>query len=206
MKLRDGRYWANHFSTIGIIGMYEAAQMLGIKYDSEEGKKLAERVLAFMNKKLLEFQNETKNFYNLEATPAEGASYKLALAAKRRGSKIFTSGKDTPYFTNSTMLPVNFTNDIATVLEHQDKIQSSYTGGTVLHIYTGERLTAKQAKLLVKKIFEKYNLPYISITPTFSICPKHGYISGEHSICPKCLEEKKALEEELRKLQEGDDK
>jgi len=206
VKLRDGRYWANHFSTIGIIGMYEAAQMLGIKYETEEGKKLAERVLAFMNKKLLEFQNETKNFYNLEATPAEGASYKLALAAKRRSSKIFTSGKDTPYFTNSTMLPVNFTNDIATVLEHQDKIQSSYTGGTVLHIYTGERLVAKQAKLLVKKIFEKYNLPYISITPTFSICPKHGYISGEHSVCPKCLEEKKALEEELRKLQEGDDK
>ena len=136
IKLRDGKYWANHFSTIGIIGMYEAAYMLGINYESNEGKKLAEKVLMFMNKKLVEFQNETKNFYNLEATPAEGASYKLALLAKRKSSKIFTSGKDVPYFTNSTMLPANLTSDISKILEHQSSIPVSYTHLTLPTIYS----------------------------------------------------------------------
>jgi len=176
--------------------------MLGFDYASPEGRKFAENVLKFMNKRLLEYQIETDNFYNLEATPAEGASYKLALAAKKNSPKILTSGIDTPYFTNSTTLPVNYSDDIFKVLEHQDSIQSLYTGGTVLHAYVGEKLTGDQAKLLVKKILTNYKIPYLSITPTFSICPAHGYIAGEHPTCPKCLEEKKTLETRIAQLKE----
>jgi ribonucleoside-triphosphate reductase len=176
--------------------------MLGYDYASAEGKKFAESVLKFMNKRLLEYQDETGSFYNLEATPAEGASYKLALTAKKTYPKIMTSGKDVPYFTNSTMLPVNFSTDVFKVLEHQDSIQSLYTGGTVLHTYLGQKINGEQAKLMVKTIISKYRIPYISITPTFSICPTHGYLDGEHPMCPKCTAEKAALEEKIKILKE----
>lgn len=201
IKKRDGKYWANHFSTIGLIGMYEATKILGIDYITDEGKAFAERTLDFMNKKMLKFQKETGNFYNLEATPAEGASYKLALKAQRKYPKIPVAGTEVAYFTNSTMLPVEYTTDIFKVLEHQDEIQSKYTGGTVVHIFLGEKSTGSQVKALVKKIFTIYKLPYISITPTFSICPVHGYISGEHKQCPKCQEEQVNLQSKLTKLQ-----
>lgn len=200
IKQRDGKFWSNHFSTIGLIGMAEAAANLGIKYNSPEGKKFGESVLTLMRNKLLVYQKETKNFYNLEATPAEGASYKLALLTKKKYPKIITSGNNEPYFTNSSQLPVGATDDIFEVLEHQKEMQSLYTGGTVLHIFLGERIQPKQAKALVKKIFENYTLPYISITPTFSICPVHGYISGEHKLCPVCLGEKKEIEDKLTQL------
>ena len=201
VKTREGKYWTNHFSTIGLIGMYEAAKILGIDYPTEDGKQFAERTLDFMNAKILKFQKETGNFYNLEATPAEGASYKLALKARRMYPKIPTAGIEIPYFTNSTMLPVEYTTDIFKVLEHQSELQSKYTGGSVTHVFLGERSTGSQVKALVKKIFTTYKLPYLSITPTFSICPTHGYLSGEHKDCPKCKEEQVNLQNKLTKLQ-----
>lgn len=197
---RDKKYWANHFSTIGLIGMYEAADILGIDYASAEGKKFGETVLKFMNRKLVKFQAETGNFYNLEATPAEGASYKLALAAKKKYPNIKTSGGAVPFFTNSTMLPVDYSTDLFKVLEHQDTLQSLYSGGCVLHAYLGEKLTGDQAKMLVRKVLTNYKLPYLSITPTFSICPTHGYIPGEHTVCPTCLAEQEQLKVKIEKL------
>ena len=202
IKQRFDKYWANHFSTIGIIGMYEAAKMLGIDYMSEEGRKFGANVLLFMRERLLKYQNETGNLYNLEATPAEGASFKLALKAKEMYPKIFTSGVEQPYFTNSSALPVNYTDNLFQVLEHQNEIQPLYTGGSVTHIFLGERIAGSQVKLLIQKIFFRYKIPYISITPTFSICPKHGYLSGEHKKCIKCLSEKSMLEEKIKKLKE----
>lgn len=202
IKKRDGKYWANHFSTIGLIGMFEATKVLGIDYLTDEGKGFAERTLDFMNKKMLKFQKETGNFYNLEATPAEGASYKLAMKAQRKYAKIPVAGTTIPYFTNSTMLPVEYTSDIFKVLEHQDNIQAKYTGGTVVHIFLGEKSTGSQVKALTKKIFTTYKLPYISITPTFSVCPSHGYISGEHKECPKCKDEKAKIQARLDRLKE----
>jgi len=202
IKKRDGSYWANHFSTIGVIGMSEASEMLGIPYDSDEGKELAERTLKYLNEMLLKFQKDTGNFYNLEATPAEGASYKLARKAKDMHNKILTSGTEEPYFTNSTMLPVTYSDDVFKVLEHQNEIQALYTGGTVLHVYTGQQLSGDQAKALVKKVMHNYKIPYVSLTPTFSICPEHGYISGEHKVCPKCLKDKERLEKKVKKLTE----
>jgi len=200
IKKRDGKYWGNHFSTIGLIGAYEAAKMLDIDYTSEEGKKFGEQVLLFMNKQVLTFQAETGNFYNLEATPAEGASYKLAVKARKKYPDAVVSGKKDVFFTNSTMLPVDYSVDLFKVLEHQDNLQSLYTGGTVIHTYLGEKITAEQAKALIKKVFTNYKLPYLSITPTFSVCPIHGYTQGEHPICPKCLEEKTSLEERIKVL------
>jgi ribonucleoside-triphosphate reductase len=199
---RDKKYWGSHFSTIGLIGMYEAAVALGIDYTSAEGRKFAETVLKFMNRKLVYFQNTTGNFYNLEATPAEGASYKLALAAKKKYPDIFTSGVATPYFTNSTTLPVGHSTDIFKILEHQDTLQTLYSGGTVLHAYLGEKITGDQSKLMVKKILSNYKIPYLSITPTFSVCPAHGYLAGEHSLCPKCTEEKDTLINRIAQLKE----
>lgn len=187
-KMRD-QYWHNHFSTIGLIGMNEAALNF-IKKDigAPEGKKFALEVLDFMRKKLIEYQEETGNLYNLEATPAEGTSFRLALKDKEKYPDIITAGtEERPYYTNSSQLPVNYTDDAFEALELQDELQCKYTGGTVNHIFLGERLESpEQAKNLVKKVFEKFKLPYISLTPTFSICPTHGYLSGEHFNCPKC--------------------
>ncbi len=203
IKERFGEYWKNHFSTIGLIGMNEAClNLFGEPITTETGQEFSKKVLKFMRNKLLEFQEETDNNYNLEATPAEGTSYRLALLDKERYPGIITAGKNKPYYTNSTQLPVNYTDDIFEALDLQDELQSSYTGGTVLHIFVGERITnTKSIKLLVKTVFENYKLPYLTITPTFSICPIHGYIPGEHKECPICKEEKlEEIESEIQRL------
>lgn len=189
IKQRRGKYWANHFATIGLVGMNEALlNFLGENIASRRGRKFALEVLNFMRERLVDYQKETGNLYNLEATPAEATAYRLALKDKAKYHDIITSGtKKVPYYTNSTQLPVNFTDDIFTALKLQDELQCSYTGGTILHFFLGERLQdGEGVKRLVRKIFENFRLPYITITPTFSICPVHGYLSGEHFVCPKC--------------------
>jgi ribonucleoside-triphosphate reductase len=187
-KMRSS-YWHNHFSTIGLVGMNEALLNFSDKgIATNEGKKFAEEVLEFMRQKLVEYQEETGNLYNLEATPAEGASFRLAKKDKEKYSDIITAGRKEPYYTNSTQLPVGFTDDLFEALDLQDNLQSKYTGGTVMHAFLGERISQTQAvKTLLKKIFSKYRLPYLTLTPTFSICPNHGYLAGEHFTCPKCL-------------------
>ncbi len=180
IKARFGVYWKNHFSTIGLIGMNEACLNL-LKEDigTPAGKQFALEVMDFMRAKIVEFQKETGNNYNLEATPGEGTSYRLAKLDKERY----------PYYTNSTQLPVNYSDDIFEVLDHQDDLQTKYTGGTVVHIYAGERIqNIETMKNLVKKICNNYRLPYFTFSPTFSTCPNHGYISGEHFTCPECGE------------------
>lgn len=182
----------NHFSTIGLVGMNEAClNLLGEDIASEKGRKLALAVLDFMRKKIIEFQEETGNLYNLEATPAEGTSYRLAKIDKNELPGIITAGTDdAPYYTNSTQLPVGYTDDPILALELQEELQTKYTGGTVFHLFLGEALPdAESCKLLVKRILSRYRIPYLSITPTFSVCPKHGYLTGEHWHCPKCGEE-----------------
>ncbi len=193
IKERYGCYWKNHFSTIGIIGMNEAAQNLyGKTIASREGQEFAKEVLDFMRDTLVSFQMETGNNYNLEATPAEGTSYRLALLdQKKYENAIFANGKGneviSPFYTNSTFLPVNFTDDIFEVMDLQDELQTRYTGGTVLHLFLGEKIDdARNVKNLVKKICENYRLPYFTFTPTFSVCPNHGYITGKVLVCDKC--------------------
>ena len=175
----------NHFSTIGLCGMNEACvNLLHKDIGTAEGAEFAKETLMFMRGKLKEFQNETGNLYNLEATPAEGASYRLAKADKKAHPEIYTMGTDAPYLTNSTQLPVNATDDLIEAIEHQDLLQPLYTGGTVFHAFMGEKLSSGDAcKALVRKIAVNTHLPYFSITPTFSICPEHGYIVGEHFTC-----------------------
>ena len=181
-------YWSNHFSTIGLIGVNEALlNFIGENIGSRQGRRLAVEILDFMREKLVGYQKETGNLYNLEATPAEGASYRLALKDKEKYPDIITAGEKEPYYTNSVQLPVNYTDDLFEVLKLQDEIQTKFTGGTVVHLFLGERISDIQTtKNLVKKVFENFKLPYITITPTFSICPVHGYLSGEHFECPKC--------------------
>ena len=188
IKQRFGQYWYNHFSTIGIIGMHEALlNFMGKGIETPEGNEFAVRVMHYLRDLMKEFQKETGNQYNLEATPAEGTSYRLAKLDKERYLDIITSGRDVPYYTNSTQLPVGFTDDIMEMIELQDELQSLYTGGTVQHIYLGERIEDIQtAKRLIQKIFNNYRMPYISITPTFSVCDTHGYIPGEQFSCPQC--------------------
>ncbi len=187
VKGRFGAYWSNHFSTIGLIGMNEAAlNLLGVGIDHPEGKAFAVRTLRFMRGVLGRFQEETGNLYNLEATPAEGASFRLARADRQRFPDIITAGTEAaPYYTNSTHLAVNYSDDLFAVLEHQDELQTLYTGGTVQHIFLGERIEDwRQARRLVRLIAENFHLPYFTLSPTFSICPVHGYIAGEHHYCP----------------------
>lgn len=177
----------NHFSTIGLVGMNEAClNFLGVSIAEEEGKKFALKVLDFMRRKLVEFQEETGHLYNLEATPAEGASYRLAKLDKKKYPKIITAGGSTPYYTNSTHLPVGFTDDLWFALKHQEELQTKYTGGTVFHAFLEESPSTEGAKLLVKKVSESFKIPYYTVTPTFSICPNHGYLRGEQPICPIC--------------------
>ncbi len=187
---RTGCYWYNHFNTIGIIGMNEACQNLfGQDCDltTQDGQEFAVRILNYMRDVIKDIQDETGHYYNLEATPAEGTSYRLAKRDKECYPDIITAGGDVPYYTNSSQLPVGFTDDIFETLDLQDELQSLYTGGTVLHLYLGEEIRDPQvAKHLINKIFTKYKLPYISLTPTFSICNNHGYIAGEHFTCPEC--------------------
>ena len=194
VKRRFGNYWHNHFSTIGLIGMNEAClNLLGCDIGTSKGNAFAEKVLDYMRQQLLRFQQETGNLYNLEATPAEGATYRLAKIDKERYPDIICANEAAvleggkPFYTNSTHLPVNYTDDIFKVLGIQDNLQSQYTGGTVLHVFLGEAVADPQAvKAFIRKIFANYHLPYVTITPTFSVCPEHGYITGEHHKCPEC--------------------
>ncbi len=181
----------NHFSTIGLCGMNECClNFLQTNISSTVGSDFAIETIHFMREKLVDFQRETGNLYNLEATPAEGTSYRFARCDKKYHPSIITAGKDEPYLTNSTQLPVNCSDDLMDALEHQNKIQPLYTGGTIFHTFLGERLRSGEAcKLLVKKIAENTELPYFSITPTFSICNKHGYLNGEQPCCPYCHHE-----------------
>ncbi|MCX6807521.1 MAG: ribonucleoside triphosphate reductase [Patescibacteria group bacterium] len=199
IKDHTGSYWSNHFSTIGLLGMNEACQnLLGADKDiaSREGYQLAIETLDLMRERLISYQEETGYIYNLEATPGEGTTRQFAVADKRKFPDIITAARnenDVPYYTNSTHLPVDYTDDIFKALKHQDPLQCKYTGGTVFHGFFGERMSdAKTTGKLVKKIAENFSLPYFTITPTFSICPKHGYLSGEHEFCPKCDDELRA--------------
>jgi ribonucleoside-triphosphate reductase len=188
VKEAFGRYWENHFNTIGIVGMHEAAlNLLGVGVDTATGREFALRVLDFMREKLRDFQEETGELFNLEATPAEGTSYRLARLDKELYPDIITSGEKEPYYTNSTQLPVNHGLDLFTALEHQDELQVKYTGGTVFHAFLGERLTdIKTCEQVIKTVFANFRLPYFSLTPTFSVCPEHGYLVGEQPSCPEC--------------------
>jgi len=187
IKKSQGKCWANHFSTIGLVGMEEACMnFLGCSISTDRGKNWAIRVLEFMREKLSDFQEETGNLFNLEATPAEGATYRLAKRDKEKFSRIYTQGdENTPYYTNSVHLPVSAERDVYDMLLHQDDLQILFTGGTVVHLYLGEAINNwKIIKNLVRNVVTNFRLPYFSITPTFSICPVHGYIPGEHEFCP----------------------
>ena len=194
VKERYGSYWYNHFSTIGLVGMNEACMNLhDTDIGTEEGRAFAARVLHHMRERLAEYQQETGNFYNLEATPAEGAGYRLSRLDEQRYPDIKRYGVagscdcTLPTYTNSTQLPVNYTDDIFEVLDLQDELQSSYTGGTVLHVFAGEAVADPQAvKNFVRTVTSNYSLPYFTLSPTFSICPTHGYLRGEQAVCPEC--------------------
>jgi anaerobic ribonucleoside-triphosphate reductase len=188
IKESTGRFWANHFSTIGLVGMNEALlNLIGEDITTEEGKSFAEEVLEMMREELKKYKKETGNNYNLEASPAEGTSYRLAKIDLAKYPEIITAGDEVPYYTNSTQLPVGFTSDIFEALDLQDGLQTKYTGGTVVHLFLGERIQkGAVVRKLVKTICEQYHLPYFTFSPTFSICSDHGYISGENHVCPKC--------------------
>ncbi len=191
---KNGAYWNNHFSTIGIVGMNECClNYLGCNIAETKGNVFAQKVMDFMRKKMEQYQEETGHIYNLEATPAEGTSYRLARIDKMQYPDIIVANEQAyqkggqPYYTNSTQLPVNFTDDLFEALRIQDSVQTKYTGGTVFHTFLGEsQLPTSSVKQLIKKITANYKLPYITLSPTFSICPNHGYIFGEHHVCPKC--------------------
>ena len=187
----------NHFNTIGLCGMNECClNFLGCSIVAPEGKLFAERVLDHMRKRLADYQEETGELFNLEATPAESTSYRLARHDKERYPDIITSGTDEPFYTNSTQLPVDYTNDIFEALDHQESLQTKYTGGTVFHTFMGESIKDWHAcRDLVRAITANYRIPYLTISPTFSICRIHGYLNGEQFECPKCKAE---AEQELR--------
>jgi len=198
IKLRMGSYWKNHFNTIGILGMNESIAnfMSGENLTTEKGQKFAVGVMEHMREMMLKYQDETGDMFNLEATPGEGTSRRFANKDKEKYPDIITANEAAvkegakPYYTNSSQLPVSFSPDIFEALDLQDNLQTMYTGGTVLHGFIGEKIdNPDQVKKLVRKIAENYKLPYFTITPTFSVCPKHGYIAGEHHYCPKCDEE-----------------
>ncbi|MBI2445097.1 ribonucleoside triphosphate reductase [Candidatus Micrarchaeota archaeon] len=193
-----GKFWKNHFATIGLIGLNESVEnMLGVDIGHPDGKKFAVRVLQHMRERLSTYQQRTGNIYNLEATPGEGTSYRLARLDTARfadikvaNARAFKESHAAPYYTNSSHLPVGHTDDIFEALEHQDELQTQYTGGTVLHGFVGERISDwRTAREMVKKIAYNFHLPYFTLTPTFSVCPKHGYLAGEHEYCPRCDED-----------------
>ncbi|HPR17648.1 MAG TPA: ribonucleoside triphosphate reductase [Candidatus Cloacimonadota bacterium] len=195
IRERFGQYWKNHFSTIGLIGMNEASlNLIGANIAMKEGHDFALEVMDFMRDKLIEYQVETGNNYNLEATPAEGTTYRLAKIDKMRfpdiivaNEKDYNGHNAEPFYTNSTQLPVNYTDDLFEMLDLQDEIQTKYTGGTVLHLFAGERIgNIDSLKNLVNKICNNYRLPYFTFSPTFSVCKTHGYLDGEHYKCPIC--------------------
>jgi ribonucleoside-triphosphate reductase len=194
IKKRFDQYWKNHFSTIGLIGVNEAClNLIGENVGIEKGQKFAVKIMDFMREKLIDFQGETGNNYNLEATPAESTTYRLARLDKAKYPEIIVANEEEyqkgaePFYTNSTQLPVNFSEDIFETLELQDDIQTKYTGGTVLHLYAGERVqNTETIKNLVNKVCSNFKLPYFTFSPTFSICKEHGYLNGEHEECPYC--------------------
>ncbi|MFA5258169.1 MAG: ribonucleoside triphosphate reductase [Opitutales bacterium] len=194
IKERTGQYWKNHFSTIGLLGMNEACvNLLGSDIASPKGHKFSCDVLDFMRGRLIQYQKETGNHYNLEATPGESTTYRFAQKDKARFPRIMVANEEDyhlgaqPYYTNSTHLPVNYTDDLFESLDLQDELQTRYTGGTVIHLFLGERVVDTEVvKNLVHRIANSYKLPYFSLTPTFSVCPTHGYVNGEHHKCPHC--------------------
>jgi ribonucleoside-triphosphate reductase len=189
VKERTGRFWDNHFNTIGLVGMNECLlNFMGKDIGTPEGLEFSLKVMNFLRSLMQEFQKESGRSYNLEATPAEGTSYRLArLDRKKFGKDIISAGDEVPYYTNSTQLPASYTDDIMKCVELQDELQYLYTGGTVQHLYLGEKIEDIQvAKKLIKKIFEVSKMPYISLTPTFSVCNEHGYLAGEQWSCPTC--------------------
>jgi ribonucleoside-triphosphate reductase len=184
----------NHFSTIGVNGINECIRnFTGDKENitTPAGFEFALKMLDHIRSRIVALQEETGHLYNLEATPAEGATYRFAKEDIKRFPDILHAGTgERPYYTNSSQLPVAFTDDPFEALERQEALQRRYTGGTVLHLYMGERVSSSDAcKTLVKRALEGYRIPYITITPTFSICPTHSYLPGEHEFCPKCDEE-----------------
>jgi ribonucleoside-triphosphate reductase len=197
VKEGTGLYWKNHFSTIGIIGMNEAClNFVGEDIASEAGRTFSLKVMDYLRDALAEVQEETGDIFNLEATPAEGTSYRLSMIDKEQYPDILCANEAdyiegaAPYYTNSTQLPVNYTDDIYETLSLQDDLQVKYTGGTVLHIFLGEQVTDTIAlRSAIKKIASNYRLPYFTITPTFSVCPSHGYLVGEQETCSVCNEE-----------------
>ncbi len=195
VKAQTGYYWGNHFNTIGLNGMNEAClNFMGLDLTEQPAREFALRVLNFMRDRLQQYQEETGELYNLEATPAEGTSYRFAMLDHDLYPNIITAGTGSPvgepYYTNSSQLPVNATDDLFEALDWQDELQTRYTGGTVMHIFLGERISSIEAtKNLVRRIAANYSLPYFTLTPTFSVCPVHGYLEGEHFECPKCANE-----------------
>lgn len=194
----------NHFNTIGLCGMNECClNFLGVNIVDPKGYAFASDILDHMREKMQDYQEKTGELFNLEATPAESTSYRLARHDKANYPGIITSGKDEPYYTNSSQLPVDYTSDVFDALDHQEKLQTKYTGGTVFHTYLGERIKDwRTCRDLVRKVFTNYRIPYFTVSPTYSICPIHGYIAGEHFECPKCKAEKEQkLREKLRQLE-----
>ena len=184
----------SHFSTIGINGLNEMIRNFSNDKNNiadEFGMNLANELIEFMRTKMISYQKETGNLYNLEATPAEGTTYRFAKEDKKRFEHIIQAGEgENIYYTNSSQLPAGYTDDPFEALDLQDELQCSYTGGTVLHLYMKERLSSiDSCRKMIKNIITNYKLPYITLTPIFSVCQKHGYISGEHEFCPKCDEE-----------------
>ncbi len=195
---RNGVYWRNHFNTIGINGMNEAlVNLMGEDIASQNGREFALEVMDYMREKILIYQQETGEMFNLEATPAESTAYRFAKLDKEQFPKMVCANEEryqkegeAPFYTNSTHLPVDYTTDLFEALDHQDELQRKYSGGTVIHGFLGESLPdTKSVKNLLQKVTANYKMPYFSITPTFSVCPKHGYLAGEWQFCPKCDEE-----------------
>lgn len=196
---RFQEYWKNHFSTIATVGMNECCMnMFGYSIGDPRGRAFAIKVMNYLRNKAVEFQKETGHQYNIEQAPAEATSYRLAKIDKKKYPDIIVADNETvekegvaPFYTNSTQLPVNYTDDIFEMMDNQSAINALYTGGSVQHLYLGERVTDLESmKQLIKTVFSNYEIPYISITPTFSVCPVHGYLSGEHQYCPQCKTEK----------------
>lgn len=205
VKRASGAYWSNHFSTIGIVGMNECAlNLFDMNIGDPEGQKFAIKTLEHIRKRLGDYQEETGSIYNLEATPAEGTSHRLAKIDRKFHPRIRVANEASaskggaPYYTNSTQLPVNYTDDVFEALKLQDPLQSRYTGGTVFHGFIGENRPPKESvKALVRKVCDNFSLPYFTITPTFSVCPEHGYLFGEHFECPTCKQTGKATQCEV---------
>ncbi len=183
-----GQYWANHFNTIGLVGMNEALlNFLGEDIGSSVGRQLAVEVLEFMREAIVCFQQETGQMFNLEATPAEGASFRLAKIDRSCHPGIITAGTQEVYYTNSTHLPAGYTDDVFEALNLQEELQTKYTGGTVFHVFLGESIDDPEAvKAFLETVLKRFRIPYFTITPTFSICPEHGYLKGEQPVCPRC--------------------